>query len=202
LLNASVCCLSRGLNEIPYSPDKRKELQLLKIFILLLLAPTSRHEFKKSPEILDEVVGYFDAAGEKYDVPSSLLAYWAWKESRFKHNIVAWDRPSIGYAQAHGLAQKWCEGEGYKIQQREGGAMCIGYLFRRGLDECGNMLGAAVWYASGSCEASKEVRKIMSDRLRDWSRRKITAENKYIEQITNDEKLDKIYDNECSEVDY
>lgn len=157
-------------------------------FILMLLVLNPRHELRKDHELLTQVAGYFEAAGAKYEVDPTLLAYWAWKESRFKHNVVAWDRPSIGYSQAHGWAQKWCEDAGHRVQQREGGAMCIGLLFRKGIDLCGDLEAAANWYASGKCKPSKKTRRKMKKRLKEWHSKK----DKLLTDILNEDKLTKL----------
>lgn len=142
-------------------------------FILFLIVLTPNHELNKDPDLLEEVAGYVEEAVEHFDLPMEpgRLAHFIYKESSWNYKAIG-KVPNPygvilkeeGYCQAHGMAKKLCLEAGYDPGTRKGGIMCMGYLFRYGMDNpeaCGEShpgdLEASIrWFASGSCYKARE----------------------------------------------
>jgi len=143
---------------------------MLKIFILSLIVCCPKHALNKDAELLDQVVSNFEAAGEKYNLEPSLLAYQAYKESSFQPRAEG-SLGEKGFAQAHGLARKTCEAVDLDVETIEGGIHCLALLLDMGRRRCGSLLGAMNFYASGKCKSTVTTRAKMEGRLRAWRRK-------------------------------
>jgi len=146
--------------------------------ILQLIACCPRHEINRDPVLRAEVAGYFEAAGEKYDVPATLLVYWAYRESSLdrtavgmipnKYGVVLGE---VGFMQVHGKAINMCLREGHSAYEMDGNIFCGAYLMDYGRNLCGSLERGLVWYASGSCVGTEKTRKKIKQRLRAWRKK-------------------------------
>lgn len=143
---------------------------MLKAFILSLIVLTPNHELNKDPEQLEHVAGYFAGAGARYDIEPSLVAYWAYRESSLRVDLVG-SLGEVGYAQAHGQARRTCVAAGFDVESRRGGAYCIALLLDMGRRRCGSLQRGAVWVASGNCKGSLRTREKIKSRLNGWQTR-------------------------------
>jgi len=137
-------------------------------FILFLIVLTPKHELNKNAELREEVKGYFEDSGKEFGFDPSWLIYYANRESSLRIDKVG-GLGEVGYAQVHGGAKVMCEEKGYDPLTRRGGAMCMGYLMRKGVKKCGgDFIKGMAWYASGSCDVAN---KKMSERYRSYCRK-------------------------------
>ena len=138
--------------------------------ILMLIACCPRHELNRDPVLLAEVAGYFEAAGDRYNVPPTLLVYWTYRESSLKTDAVG-ALGEIGLGQVHGVVRQRCEDGGYDPATYRGGIYCTAMLMDESRRFCGSLERGLVRYASGSCKGTARTRKKIKQRIRAWKRK-------------------------------
>jgi hypothetical protein len=138
------------------------------ILILILLAPN--HPLNKDERLLGRVSAICEVAGLKYDIPPTLVALWAYRESSLRLGRVG-KLGEIGVCQAHGKALRECQRTGYDVTTYEGGLFCIAHLLDMGRSECGSLDAGGVWYATGSCTGSENANKKIKQRFAAWRRK-------------------------------
>ena len=138
--------------------------------ILMLIMCCPRHELNRDAALRAEVAGYFAGAGVQYDIPPTLLVYWAYRESSLKTNVVG-KLGEIGYGQVHGIARRTCQDGGHDPTTREGSIYCMAMLMDEGRRFCGSLESGLIWYASGSCRGSEKTRRKIKQRMKAWRRK-------------------------------
>jgi hypothetical protein len=131
----------------------------------MLIAATPRHELH-DPVLRAEVSGYFEAAGLQYDVPPTLLVYWAYRESSIRTDRTG-KLGEVGLGQYHGVARQRCEDGGYNPATYRGGIYCMAMLMDESRRFCGSLEEGLRRYATGSCNRGV---KTIKQRLRTWRR--------------------------------
>lgn len=149
---------------------------MLEKWILTLLVLTPNHELNKNPALREEVVGYFNEAGDdsiaptvgpEFESTAGFMLLWAYEESSLRIDRVG-SRGEVGYCQAHGKARATCEVAGYDPTTRRGGVWCMALLMGMGQRKCGSFKRGLYWYASGSCNGTPRAKRITERRLRKW----------------------------------
>lgn len=144
----------------------------IEALILSLIICCPRHELNRDAELRSEVAGYFEAAGDKYDIDPTLMVYWAYRESSLKHTARG-KLKEVGYAQANGVKRKTCMAAGHDATTRKGGAYCMALLFDMGRRRCGSLERGLVWYSSKyGCKGSPKARALVKRRLKKWMKLK------------------------------
>lgn len=138
---------------------------MIAAIILSLVSCCPNHPLHKSDDLRSEVAGYFADAGERYDIDPVLLAYWAYRESSLRTDVVG-KLGEVGLCQAHGKSASMCRRAGLGLETHHGGVYCMGYLMAAGRAHCGTLEAGLNYYASGSCKGTPRSRRIVKQRLR------------------------------------
>lgn len=152
---------------------KNEEMITVAKLILMLIACCPRHELNRDPVLRAEVAGYFEAAGERYDIPPTLLVYQYYREASLEIDRVG-KLGEVGLPQVHGVARRRCEDAGYDPTTWRGGIYCGAMLLDDSRRFCGSLERGYARHMSGSC--NKAVDKAIK-RLRAWRKRAGLVDN-------------------------
>lgn len=138
-----------------------------------LLRPAPNRPLYKNPEELLVFAEDITWASKARSVPEFLLTVQVFKESSFRTDALAKDRPTYGLGQVHGVAAKGCN-----LKTRRGQLDCTAKWLKFCRKRCGTWEGALTAYATtGYCsvwemdtgfEKKLKLWKSINKRMRMW----------------------------------
>lgn len=133
----------------------------------------ARHPLTKDPETLIKIHNGVIRAADNHSVDKYLLLSMAWKESRFRADVLSrkkkGSKGEIGILQVHGVAARGCN-----LDTIDGQLQCGAAWLAVGFQECKSTSKAVGYYMSGKCISFPSARA----RVKLWKRmvRAISAE--------------------------
>ena len=135
-------------------------------YILSLIVLVPNHPLNRSADLREEVAGYFEQYGERYDLEPTLLVHWAYRESSLRIDRTG-KLGEVGICQAHGKHFRTCKAAGLDVSTWEGGIHCLAFLMDMDRRYCGSLEAGLRRYSTGSCHRGD---KFVQRRLKAWKR--------------------------------
>jgi hypothetical protein len=159
--------------QITFLEPRKMEIEKIKAFIVSEIRLEKRHPLLKNPDKLHKTAKLIYNTSKitkpDWETMFTIITY----ESKFKHTVIAKDRPSIGYTQLHGVAWNYCQERlGRKINKKdpEDQILCGAIWLEYCIEACNKTLeqGLAKYATGYMCDysKSKSVRFIVNRRIK------------------------------------
>jgi len=99
------------------------------------------------------------------DLLPYLIAYWAYRESTFRH-MARDHQGSYGVGQIQGVLRSRCEAIEIDLDTRKNQFRCIASSFKYLTERCGDLEHGLANYASSKCDLKGRPRWVVKDRMK------------------------------------